>query len=342
MPPRSAGTWRGVLAGLATLAASLPLTARAEAPASLAGDPDSIWTIQVENDVISTTLGGSDSYYSNGLRLGWTSGQDKVPDFVAGMAHFMWGDGSVRVSVDVNQQIYTPFNTALVIPDPHDRPVAGYLAATFGLQEDHAQSRSVLALTLGVIGPSAQGQQIQNGFHKIISDKLNNGWGYQLPDEAAVEVLGRRVWRVPLLTVGPLETDILPALTAGVGTVRDYVQAGVVLRFGMGLQSDYGASRIRPGINGGDAFTVTSGVPWYIFVGADGQAVAHDAFLDGGSFRTTASVPRNWLVGEMEAGVAVIVFGTRISYTQTWQTASFKGQRSGLFNFGSLSASVKF
>jgi hypothetical protein len=53
-------------------------------------------------------------------------------------------------------------------------------------------------------------------------------------------------------------------------------------------------------------------------------------------------VQHNWLLGEMEAGVAIIWHGTRLSYTQTWQTASFKGQRGGLFNFGSLTASVRF
>jgi len=102
-------------------------------------------------------------------------------------------------------------------------------------------------------------------------------------------------------------------------------------------------ARIQPGISGGDAFTVAEGeVPWYVFVGVDGQAVGRDVFLDGDLFRASAHVDKKVWLGEMEVGWAVIWHGVRLSYTQTWQTASFKGQKGGLFNFGSLTGSVHF
>lgn len=305
-------------------------------------DTESIWTIQGENDKVSTTPGGSDKYYTSGLRLGWTSGLDQVPGFAKSLAASVWGDGITRIAVDVTQQIYTPENTDLLHPNPHDHPVAGYLAGTFSSFQDVGNSRGTLALSLGVVGPLALGRQVQNGFHELIGDAINKGWGSQLPNEPAIELMASKVWRVPVFQTGGIETDVLPSATLGVGTVRDYAQTGILFRVGQGLDSDFGVSRLRPGISGGDAYVASAGVPWYVFAGADGQAVARDAFLDGDIWSKSAHVRRKWFMGEMELGAAVFWHGARFSYTQTWQTASFYGQKRGLFNFGSLAMSVKF
>jgi len=323
-----------ILGGAAMLFAA---TAQAQTAAS-PGVP-SIWTIQGESDSVSTTPGGSDKYYTSGLRLGWTSGADQVPDAVARLGADFWGEGTTRASFDLTQQIFTPSNTDLLHPNPRDRPVAAYLAGTFAVWQDTAHARSVLALSLGVIGPGAFGRQVQNGFHELIRDRINQGWGAQLPGEPALELLAGRTWRAPLAAFAGLEFDALPSLTASLGTVRDDLQSGFVLRLGEGLDSDFGVSRMAPGMNGGDAFSAKTSLPWYVFAGVSGQVVARDAFLDGDIWQHSASVQHNWLLGEMEAGAAVIWHGTRISYTQTWQTASFKGQKRGLFNFGSLTAS---
>ena len=304
--------------------------------------PGSTWTIQGENDSISTTRGGSDRFYSSGLRLGWTSGTDIVPQSVADAARVVWGDGIVRISFNLTHQIYTPIDIRRVVPDPRDRPLAGYLAGTFSTLHDTERSRSVVAVTVGIIGPLALGRPVQNGFHELIRIPVNNGWGAQMANEPQIELLAERTWRLPLLRAGGLETDVLPSLTVGVGTVRDYLQTGIILRLGQGLDRDFGVARIRPGLTGGDAFVAAPGVAWYVFAGLNGQVVARDAFLDGLLWQNSAHVRRNWLLGAMEAGVAVIWHGVRLTYTQTWQTQSFRGQRGGLFNFGSLAMSVRF
>lgn len=324
-----------VLAGVAIWSVS----ARAEPPQ----DPHGIFTLQVENDAVSTRTGTTDEYYTSGLRLGYTTGTNAVPGFLANAGRAVWGDGVQRISIDLGQSIFTPHNTQLNPPDPHDRPYAGWLRASAQLLTDKDNSRSVLGLSLGVVGPSALGEEVQNGFHHLIGDPTNKGWGYQIKDEPAFQFLIERTYRLPIARFGGLETDILPALTAEVGNVRDYVQAGFSLRLGQGLNSDFGAPRIRPGFSGGDAYTPTRPFAWYVFVGGDGQAVARDLFLDGNTWRTnTPSVTKRILVGEMSVGAAIMMGGVRITYTQTWQTPEFSRQRAGLFNFGSLSASVRF
>ena len=312
--------------------------ARAEPPA----DPHGIFTLQVENDAVSTRRGTSDEYYTSGLRLGYTAGTDATPAFLANFGRTVWGDGVSRVSFDLSQSIFTPHNTQLNPPDPRDRPYAGWLHADVQLLTDKDNSRSVLGVSLGVIGSGALGREVQNGFHDIIGDPTTKGWGSQLPNEPAFEFLASRTYRLPVAKLGALETDALPALTLGVGTVRDYAQAGFLLRLGQGLDSDFGVPRIQSGFTGGDAYTPTRPFAWYVFAGGNGQLVARDEFLDGSAFQGSPSVGHRGLVGEMELGAAVMFSGVRITYLQVFQTPEFNRQRAGLFNFGSLSASVRF
>lgn len=312
------------------------------AAASPATDLDSIWTIQAENDAVSTLKGTSDQYYTSGLRLGWTSGQDVV-GAAAALGRDIWGDGTTRLSLEISQSLYTPHATQISPPNPADRPYAGVLIATAGLVHDTTFSRDLLSVSLGVVGPAALGKQVQNGFHNLIGDTPNRGWQYQLPDQPAFELLGQRTYRVALANLGPIETDMLPSVTAGIGDIRDYVQLGGVIRFGQGLASDFGTSRIAPGLNGSDAYTNVRPFAWYGFAGVDGQAVGYDVTLDGSTFRSDSrNVGHVWDVGELEGGVAILWYGLRLTYTQTWQTQEFRHARSGLFNFGSVALSAKF
>ena len=306
-------------------------------------DPHGILTFQVENDAVSTQKGTSDRDYTSGLRLGYTTGTGGVPAFLSGLGRAVWGDGVQRVSIDLSQSIFTPRNTQLVVPDPRDRPYAGYLRVSGALIHDTDDQRSLLGISLGVIGPSALGRQVQNGFHDIIGDTENKGWHSQLKDEFAFEALAEKTFRIPVTHFGRVEVDALPALTVGVGNVRDYVQAGASIRIGQGLNSDFGAPRIRPGLSGNDSYTPTRPFVWYAFAGVDGQAIAHDEFLDGSSFRrNTQHVTKKPFVGEFQAGLALMLYGVRLTYTQVWQTNTFNQQKAGLFSFGSFAASVRF
>jgi hypothetical protein len=304
-------------------------------------DPSSIWTLQDENASISTAS-LTDRFYVNGLRLGWTSPTDEVPGFLATLGHTLWGDGTQRISFDLGQQMYTPSDTQASVPNPNDRPYAGLLLGTFSLLSDTDTTRSVLALSLGILGPGSGAEELQNGFHNLIGQNEVNGWGHQISNTAAFEVLSERTWRLPIAQFSGLETDVLPSLTAAVGDVRDYVQTGVTIRLGQGLNSDFGAPRFRPGLSGGDAYVQTKPFSWYVFAGVDGQAVAYDITLESSPFRGGPHVDGIWDVGEAQAGFAILAYGMRFTFTYVAQTQEFTNQHGGLHQFGSAALSVKF
>lgn len=327
------------LAGLLPVIAVAPSIAEA-APAQ---DSHAIWTLQGENDAVSTLKGTSDQYYTSGLRFNWTSATDNLPKPFHDLTRFLLGDGVQRVSLGVQQLIFTPSNTQVANPALGTRPYSGVLLGTANFISDTDNTRSVVGIQAGVLGPAALGRQLQNGFHGAIGDTKNLGWSHQLANQPIFQVQAGRIWRFPVAKVYGIGADVLPAVSGAAGDYRTYADAAATFRIGQGLESDFGTSTIGPGLDGTDAFVQAAPIAWYLFGGVEGQAVAYDATLQGNTVRSNSPhVSKVWDVGEIHAGLAVMWHGVRLSYSQVWQTAEFKTSRSGLFNYGSLKLSVKF
>jgi lipid A 3-O-deacylase len=347
----------GAAGGLSVLGCSLAValsapTAMAQAigpipPGVPAPDDGSIYTVRIEND----TVGNTDRYYTSGEQVGWTGPTGLVPGFLVRAGHALLGAGDQRVSIDISQSIYTPADTQRDPPDPNDRPYAATLLVTGQLIQDTDFARTKVGVQVGVLGPDAGGELVQNNFHTLIGDQENRGWGYQLDNRPVLNFFADRTWRIPLVNLAslpftssnPVAVDLLPDATAFVGTEQIYAQAGATLRVGQGLDNDFGVARILPGLSGGDAYEQDRGLTWYAFGGVDGKLVAYNTLLEGNSFTTQGpSVDEKPVVAEMEAGLALIFHGVKISYTQVWQTHEFDGQQGGLFVFGSLAVSARF
>ncbi|MDI2111893.1 lipid A deacylase LpxR family protein [Commensalibacter nepenthis] len=306
-------------------------------------DPYNTLTLQWENDAVSTQSGTSDRYYTNGLRIGWTSPTDSLPTPIADVNTFLLGKGMQRIHWGLQQMMFTPSDTRAFDKLPFDRPYAGVLLTTVNLISDTDNTRSVFGIQAGLMGPGALGRQVQNGFHSIIGDNKNNGWHNQLKNMPVFQVQMGRTWRYKFAQLGHVDFDVLPSANGAAGNYKTFAQLGGIVRFGQGLDSDFGPSRIGSGNDGTDAYVGTRFVNWYVFGGVDGQAVAYNSTLQGDPTHSHQQhVSKKWDVGEIVAGAAVIVKGYKIAYTQTWQTQEFNGQRSGLFNYGSVSVSFKF
>ncbi|GBQ24911.1 hypothetical protein AA0472_1579 [Acetobacter estunensis NRIC 0472] len=309
-------------------------------------DDQNTWTLQGENDAVTTLKGTSDQYYTSGLRFNWTSRTDHLPGPLAAVNRFVLGRGMQRVSAGVQQLIFTPSDTQTATPSSRDRPYAGVLLGTLNLINDTDLSRSVFGIQMGVMGPASGARQLQNGFHGAIGDTQNLGWHHQLKNQVIFQVQMGRTWRLPLGNIGGANGiffDMLPSASARAGDYRIAGTLGDTFRIGQGLDSDFGVPTIGAGTDGTDAYKATRMVPWYIFGGVSGDAVAYDATLQGNTtLKNSPHVDKKPVVGEIHAGVAVMFYGVRISYSQVWQTQEFTTARSGLFNYGSLNASAKF
>jgi hypothetical protein len=297
-------------------------------------------SLAVENDL----FGGSDRYYTNGILLTWQSPSAGLPWPLAGLDRqldFILGPGNLRWGLSFGQSIYTPQDTTPRIPDPRDRPYAGYLYGAASLVRSAERSQTLLELQLGVVGPSALGEFVQNNYHDLLNIRNAEGWDRQLKDEPAATALFERRWRLPLGNVGSLQAEVIPIVAAALGNVQTYASGGGMLRIGDGLDADWGPVRIRPALAGSAFFQPRQDFGWYVFAGVEGRAIARDIFLDGNTWRDGPRVDKRVFVGDAQAGVAVLWRGVRFAYTQVVRSEEFYGQR-GVQSFGAFSASFRF
>ncbi|SBV92839.1 conserved exported hypothetical protein [uncultured delta proteobacterium] len=266
------------------------------------------------------------------------------------------GATQYNISAGFGQQIYTPKDTGSRSLQKDDRPYAGYLYGTLGLHAKRYNRLDTIELAAGIIGPSALAEQAQNEVHRIRSIDTAKGWDHQLRDEPALMLTWSRIWRLNAeAEPGGWGWDILPQVNVSAGTPFTRAGIGAEVRFGWNLPPDYGTSTIRPG--SGITRPLEEGVPGssshyasdkfldnfslYVFLGADGHAVAWDSFLDGNIWKDNHSVDKFPLAGQVSGGVAVLLYDFQVTYTHVYSAKEFHGQEKG-HNFGSITVGYRF
>ncbi len=307
------------------------------------------YTFQIENDRIANT----DRHYTNGFRFSWVSDAvDADPKWATDILETIYPFADLRegrVGAAFGQSIFTPEDTRAngVVVD--DRPYAGWLyagisahAQTARVQDKIVRDRlDTVELDVGIVGPYAFGEQVQNGVHELINVAKSNGWDNQLDNEPGIMLIGERRWRTRPLRPFGLELDMLPSVGGSLGNVMTFASAGAMFRLGENIDFDFGPPLIRPSLSGLAAVDRSARFGWYVFAGAQGRAVARNIFLDGNTFSDSHSVDKKTFVGDFQFGAAVVYEGSRLSVTQVLRTREFKGQRQA-DRFGALTLSVRF
>lgn len=347
-PPR---TWAIAAGSLVFLAAQAhgATTCPRTAPAGVPG----VVALSIENDKVV----GTDRNFTSGVRLSWLSAANDVPDWACRAAEaipFLLDPGGLfHIGFAAGHNIYTPADTSRSDLIVGDRPYAAWLYAGLMFVSDTGPTRDrtatatleTLEIDIGVVGPSAQGEWVQNELHRLLGVDPANGWDNQLEDEPGIMIAYERKWRNwrPLSEsrFGTLGIDAIPHVSASLGNVYTYAGIGGVVRLGQGLEVDYGPPRIRPALPGSAYFRNPERFSWYVFAGAEGRLVARDIFLDGNTFRDSHSVDKEPLVGEFQFGLAILLGGVRLSYTHVIRSREFEGQDEG-HQFGALGMSVRF
>jgi lipid A 3-O-deacylase len=320
------------LAGAAALAA-LPGAAFAEdRPAEQKG----VLSLVVENDSLSS---GADRNYTSGIALTYVSPSEGVPDWLQGTGGFtraLSGSNPDFWGVAFGQSIFTPEDIEANPAPPDQHPYAGwlYLQLMVAAEQDAPAGRSpdyldTYEFDIGLVGPSALGEEAQRGIHQALGAPDPQGWDSQLHDELAFAVAFDRRWRalraftdyVP----GGLEADLTPSAGVTLGTLRTEARLGLTARVGYRIDSDYGPARVRPSLSSVEHF---AGGPlaWNVFVGVQARAVAHNLFLDGNTFEDSPSVARKPYVGDLQAGFAISAGDWRVTYTYVTRTEEFTTQ----------------
>lgn len=322
--------------------------------AALAQDADAadkgVFSIAVENDSLSS---GADRNYTSGIKLAYVSQLEEVPSWLSGargLTRTFSGSDPDFWGLAIGQSIFTPENITATPAPPDQHPYAGwlYIQVMVGAEEDRADGREpryldTYELELGIVGPSALGEEAQRGIHQALGAPDPQGWDSQLNDEVAFAVSFDRRWRPPWAQwstdIGGLEFDLTPNAGLTLGTLRTEARAGLAARVGWRLDNDYGPPRVRPSLAGVEHFS-GGALSWQVFAGVQGRAVAHNLFLDGNTFEDSASVERTPLVTDYQTGFSISAGDWRLAYTYVWRSEEFETQPTRQ-DFGALAISVR-
>lgn len=299
-------------------------------------------SVTLENDV----FGGRDGHYTNGFGFLWVAARGasspKWADQMAALVPWLPEEGELRYAYMFGQSMFTPRNIENPNPPSTDRPYAGWLYGTFGIGKDSERQFDLFAVTVGVVGPASGAEGSQKTFHRWTGSTKPEGWSTQLHNELGIVFSAQRSWRnVVRGSIGGLSFDVTPSVGGTLGNVFTYGSTGVAIRFGKQLPSDLGIPRIQPANQGSGEFSPRATAGWYLFVGAEGRAVARNIFLDGNTFRDSRSVERNPWVGDLQFGVVFDVRSVRISFVNVIRTKEYRTQDQR-DRFGALTLSVNY
>jgi lipid A 3-O-deacylase len=292
------------------------------------------WTATAisENDAYFSI---GDRHYTNGIQLSLTSPERPACGFCERLSAILMlpageGPSAYRYGFFAGQSIFTPEDIALEIPDPDDRPYAGWLYAGARVYRQTEGILDRIEFQLGVAGPASGADAIQRWWHSLhwFGGVPPRGWDSQLTNEPGLVLRGQRIWRVAL-TQGLIDGELLPEANVSLGNIFTYAGVGASLRVGGNLGADWGPARIEPALQGSDFIDRAQIGPfaWYLFAGIEGRAVARNLFLEGNTFNRDSHVEKEVLVADYNLGFALIadMFALRAAYTE--RTREFKTQQ---------------
>lgn len=314
-------------------------------PQNIKKKDNSFLTLTVENDLFAS---GTDENYTSGVRLTYFDSQIDPPELVkkiGDIVPFFDVTDTTHVYYSLGHNLYTPEDIRLVNPPLADRPYAGFLYGSVGYQKLKDNHVNDLEVTLGIVGPSALGEDIQRFVHLNISDSPDPmGWDTQLKDEPALMVAYQRSWpEAYRLHFKPYYFRASPHVGATVGNVYTYANTGLTLQI---LPEKHKwqdpPARVRPAIPGTGAFTIPDNeFSWSIFAAAEARAIARNIFLDGNTFKDSRSVNKRPVVLDANLGFTLSYGRFQTAYTVNWRSKEFDGQQNDSI-FGSVSFGVRF
>ncbi len=296
-------------------------------------------TVLLENDYFAQR----DRNYTNGIRVSYVTPPKSVTQFEMDLLGKDDGSTRYRRSYSLGQALFTPDDIFTPEPQVNDHPYAGYLFGEYALISERKQNVEILTIEFGVVGPWALGEEAQNFFHKNTGRKLAEGWENQINNEPVFNIsYDRKLPPVLEVGAGPINVDFSPSFGGTLGNVRTHAQAGLTMRIGSHLPTDYGPARIRPSLTGAGYFSSSQMMSWYAFAGIQGRAVAHSIFLDGSLFDDTPpGVDSEPFVSDLQTGLAIQLGRTQFAWTYIFRSERFDTQE-GPDRFGAISMSVNF
>lgn len=317
-------------------------------------DPVTV-ALRVNNDLFGGF--GQDQGYSNGLALTLTSPNvanyvddpclpelaRKLNRYLKGI--FPHGVDEQNMTLEIDHALYTPSDKARTDLIAGDRPYAAVLTLALGYNARSGGQLRTSQIRVGIVGPSAHGRQLQNGWHKVIGVTPFDGWAHQLHDEPVLQLAHerRRKEATERLADG-WAWDATSHWGGSLGNATTHFNAGMEWRLGVGLPDDFGSAPLRPaGENTSPSPLRAADAGWsgHGFLTFNARWVLRDITLDGNTIRDSHRVDKMPVVADLGYGVALTRGPWKLAFARYHRTREFRGQ-SEVPVFGSFTIARRY
>ncbi len=272
----------------------------------------------------------SDYYYTQGITIECVDPSFKKIPVVKILAQLR--GSAIQYGVSANIFGYTPTNYESNEILYGDRPFAAAMSlAFFSVASDNVrQQRLSSAVSVGIIGPAAQGEQIQTGIHRWLHNVLPRGWQYQLRNDVIANY--KVNYERKLFAAG--DGFVLNGIAvASAGTLTDNLSTGINLMAGQ-FNNRYRAIASKKKIE------------FYFYGQSWVRAIGYDASLEGGLFNrsspySVAASNISRVVLQADAGIVLDFKTVCLCYSQSFITKEFNTGRCHRWGGISVGFSIK-
>lgn len=315
-------------------------------PAVTAQEGSRFISVALENDVII----GEDSGFTNGLSIGFgrlgfkefdkTNTPLVIRAVTSGLPIATQKNRTRGISHQFFQRLQTPQIIEIPFFLADDLPYAGLLAYQGTLFSSTARTADQFSLVLGIVGPTAFGEQAQSELHDIVGGEDPEGWEFQIRDTPVFELEYQRAWSL-FRTESSTQFEVVGLGSGSIGNLETGTEWSLALRIGKNLgQSLIGFNLQADRQVNPLAFSSTS--DWYAFVGGGVGYIATDIFVDGdlpGDLETNVTLDP--IRTEIGMGVAY-GFGPYALLAQFAANSTIIEEKGGIDKFGAISFTYRF
>ena len=300
-------------------------------------DKHHILSVVSENDFYFEDFIRSDKYYTAGHYLSYTSKEldDSFLNKIKLFSYFS-RHSFARLNVSLSQEIYTPANKSATKPSSDDMLYGAAVIVSFSSINRTKNFMEQLGIDMGLAGPLALGEQIQNSVHKLTDKNPSRGWDTQIKNEFLLNLHYGMIYSVKLIDN---VADILPQGQIFLGNAYTAISAGARLRIGYGIKNDFGIQKYKSKMS---QVMVDNGLKIYALAGVNGSLVGRDIFIEGNTFKGVKShLNLERTLYEYVLGVAIGYKNISLSYLFTRGSKKFKEQDE-FHSYGSLRLDMSF
>ncbi len=296
------------------------------APSSISGQTLRSFSLHADNDGFvfwKPPHERTDWYYTNGLVaeavLHWAPSIARIlGDQAASACPRNPEPGPCGLTrVKLGQAIYTPASLFSTAPPVQDRPYAGWLFVGVTAARVTGDGATSLGIEMGVTGGPSLAGPVHRWFHRTLGKYEPQGWEHQIPFELAFSMKyeARRAWPLFPSGGGP-SLHIEPRGALELGTLRTGAVAGLLLNAGWNSPPSFDWLRAGSG-------------PFHalVGVGAEGELVLRDLFLDGSTWGPSVRTERVPVVGRVLGRIQAGWKGIALEFSAIRSTNQFKEQK---------------